>query len=31
MAMKKIAISLPEVVLEQVDRLAASRGRPEAA
>jgi metal-responsive CopG/Arc/MetJ family transcriptional regulator len=26
MAMKKIAISLPEVVLEQVDRLAASRG-----
>jgi metal-responsive CopG/Arc/MetJ family transcriptional regulator len=30
MAMKKIAISLPEVVLEQVDRLAAGRGRPEA-
>ena len=26
MAMKKIAISLPEPVLEQVDRLAASRG-----
>jgi metal-responsive CopG/Arc/MetJ family transcriptional regulator len=26
MAVKKIAISLPEVVLEQVDRLAASRG-----
>lgn len=26
MAMKKIAISLPEPVLEQVDKLAASRG-----
>jgi len=26
MAMKKIAISLPEPVLERVDRLAASRG-----
>lgn len=26
MAMKKIAISLPELVLETVDRLAASRG-----
>jgi len=26
MAMKKIAISLPEPVLERVDKLAASRG-----
>jgi len=28
MAMKKIAISLPEPVLERVDRLAASRASP---